>query len=522
MPQDKKTATPSPLPDAMVPDHKPRIAVGALLFEGNTLSPLVNTEADFRNKYFATGPALLAMLRPGGVEMSGAIRVLEAAGADIAPLFATHGGAGGRVSAEAWAELKGRLLAALRGAGRLDGLYLALHGAMVCEDTDDAEGDLLAEVRAIVGPEVPVAVSCDLHAHVTPAMLAHADILLAYQTYPHDDAMETGGRATRLLLRTVFGEIHPVVRACRAPLLVAPPACRTAGEGPMAHFNRWARQHEGRGDALVISYLPTQPWLDLPEVGFTAVVVTDANPAAAERLAFQLAEAAWKRREDFDVAVLAPEEAIRRGLELPQGPAVLADVADCTGGGATGDSAVVLRALLDHAPEAPACMLVVDPEVVQAARDAGEGARLHARVGNKRDPRYGEPVPVEARVQRLFDGRFTYRGGILAGGEASMGPSALLQAGGVQLVVSSQASYEYADEQFRAAGVDPWACRFVVVKNPMNYQSAYAAAPARWVLDTPGPTTCNLAAVPWQRITRPRYPVDTGFQPEFTPLAGRR
>ena len=146
-----------------------RIAIGALLFEGNTLSPVVNELIDFQNKYCEDGPRLVAKLRGQGVEMSGAIAVLEAEGVEIVPLFASHGGAGGRVSAGAWRELKTRLLEPLRAAGEVDGVYLALHGAMVCQGEDDPEGAILEEARAIVG-SVPIAVSTDPHALVTRQM----------------------------------------------------------------------------------------------------------------------------------------------------------------------------------------------------------------------------------------------------------------------------------------------------------------------------------------------------------------
>ena len=491
-----------------------RIAIGALLFEGNTLSPLKNGLQDFQNKYYASDAEMLALLRGGQVEMSGAIATLEAEPeVELVPLFATHGGAGGRVSAEAHGILRENLLAPLRGAGPLDGIYLALHGAMVCEGTDDAEGDLLEQVRTIAG-RVPLAISLDLHAHVTQKMLALSDLLIGYQHYPHDDGFETGERCAQLLLRTVRREIAPLMRMRQAPMIIPSPNTRTSGSGPMADFNRWARQQEGTGRALAISYFPTQPWLDLPEVGCSAVVITDGDEKSARSLATELAGMFWRRRAEFEVPLVPPAEAIRRGMALAGAPVILTDTADCVGGGGSGDSALVLQALLDSPLDEPATMLIVDPETVAQAQRVGSGASFAARLGNKQNPIYGSPVEAEATVLRLFEGRFSYSGGILAGGSATMGPSALLRVGPVQLVVSSYSSYEYADEQFRAAGVDPGQCKFVVVKNPMNYQAAYEGAAAMMVLDTPGPTTCNLAGVDWQRITRPRYPLDLDFSPE--------
>ncbi|MCP5152606.1 MAG: M81 family metallopeptidase [Ectothiorhodospiraceae bacterium] len=484
-----------------------RVGIGALLFEGNTLSPVVTELRDFESKYLARGEDVLGSLRGSNTEMAGAIDTLELHAVDIAPLLATHGGAGGRVSAAAHAALTGDLLARLRAAMPLDALYLALHGAFVAQGVDDMEGALLALVREIVG-DIPVAVSCDLHAHITTEMVRHADILIGYRHYPHDDTYDTGRRCAGLLLRTLRGQIRPLTVMHKVPMVVPAQKQRTKSDGPMGALHARARAREAAGDVLALSYFPVQPWLDFPDVAFTAVAVTDDDPEGAEQAAADLADAAWRRRHEFDVETVAPAEAIRAGLAVEGGPVVLADAADCTGGGATGDSAVVLAALLEHAPQASAVILIVDPETVAAATAAGIGGRFLARIGNKLDPTYGAPVEAEALVERLVDGGFTYTGGLLGGVTATMGPSAVLRVGAVTVVVASLSSYEYADEQLRAAGVDPWRCKFVVVKNPMNFQQAFADAPAAFTLDTPGPTTPNLARVPWRHWTRPVYPLD--------------
>jgi microcystin degradation protein MlrC len=394
----------------------------------------------------------------------------------------------------------------------LDGIYLALHGAFLSEKVEDVEGEILEEVRETVG-RVPVVISCDLHAHITPKMMDLADMIIGYKHYPHDDARETGERCADLLLRTLKAEIRPLMRKCKAPMIVPPLNCRTEGEGPLARIGAWARAREEE-EALSVSYFPVQPWLDLPDVGFTAMAITDDDHDGANRIALELCKKAWALRRDFNIGLYKPEEAIRRGLDIEGGPVILSDTADCVGGGGSGDSAVVLRALLDCGTAEPAVMLIVDPETVHECKRPGVGGRFQARIGNKLNPVYGEPVEAEAQVLRIFDGDFFYRGGILAG-PAAMGPSAVLKVGSARVVVSSYSSYEYADEQFLAAGLDPHDFKFVVVKNPMNYLAAYAYAPAKMVLDTPGPTACNLAAVPWQHITRPRFPVDDDFQPEF-------
>jgi microcystin degradation protein MlrC len=187
---------------------------------------------------------------------------------------------------------------------------------------------------------------------------------------------------------------------------------------------------------------------------------------------------------------------------------VLADAADCVGGGASGDSAAALAALLAHAPASPAAIHIADATAATAALAAGPGARIRIGLGNRRDPSYGPPLEVEALVLRAAPDSFVYAGGLMRGVRAQTGPSAVLSVGAVEILVTSNACYEYADEAFVAAGIDPRSKAFVVVKNPMNYQQAYAGAAAMTILDTPGPTTPNLAALPFRAVGRPLFPLD--------------
>jgi microcystin degradation protein MlrC len=503
----------------------PRVALGGLLFEGNTLSPVRNPLSTFTNNPYAEGEAVIRHFAGGDTEAAGALSVLEAAGATAVPLLYTHGGAGGRVTAEAWRTLRDGLLARLRAALPVDGVYLALHGSMLTETTNDPEGELLDAVRALVG-SAPIAVSCDMHAHVTMRMLEAADILLGYQLYPHDDGVETGQRATGLLLRTIAGEIRPRMAVCKLPMILQAQKQRTRGPTPMREMYRLARALEATGSVLSASYFPVQPWMDVDDLGVAGLAIADGDEARAARAAEAIASGFWERRDAFEVETASVEDAIRAGLAAPPGFCVLADAADCVGGGARGDSAVVLAQLLALAPDATAAVPLVDPEAAAAAHRAGEGARLSLGLGNRSVPDYGAPVAIEAEVVRLFGGTFTYSGGIMGGATAEMGPSAWLRVENADVVVASNPTYEYGDEQFQAAGFDPRTRRFVVVKNPMNYQQAYAGASAMFILETPGPTTPALSriAIPRARAGRPFWPFERDVAPVIAarPIRRRR
>ena len=498
-----------------------RVAIGGIAFEGNSLSPARSGRAQFEQKYLKIGREIVTDLAGTGTEYGGAIDVLELRGAEIVPLLATHGGAGGRVTAECWRELKGELLAQLRAAMPVDGVYLALHGAMLCEDNDDPEAEILEEVRAIVG-ERPIAASYDLHAHLTPRMVRTADITLAYQLYPHDDTFETGQRTVGLLLRTLDGEIDPVVSMCTVPAIIPSQKQRTKGSTPMAALYRLARSYEAESGALAVSYIATQPWMDVPGLGFSAVAVADRNAALADEIATGMARRFWQGRHDFDVDIVAIDDAVRRGAAINGNPVILVDAADCVGGGAVGDSVEVLKRVLALASDASVTTLIVDAETAKQAHAAGIGAKIDVELGNKLDPSYGTPLTARATVERLSDGRFRFSGGVFGNTEAQMGPTALLRIAAGQIVVASFPSYEYAGEQLRALGLDPREMKFVIVKNPMNYQQAFEGAAAFFILASPGPTTPDLKNISLPRAGRPKFPFDDNFDVDFTPIRSKR
>jgi microcystin degradation protein MlrC len=495
------------LPAAILPWRRTtmRFAVGAMLFEGNTFSPVVATRADFTAKYLFEDQAVLDRLRGTGTEIGGAIDEAAACGDTLVPLLATHGGAGGRVAAATTRDVVSALLARIAALPPVDGIYLALHGAFVSEDSLDVDGELLRAVRDL-RPGTPVAVSCDLHAHVTDAMLAHCDVLTGYRHYPHDDTHETGRRALAMLRDIVAARLKPVMVRCRLPLIVPAQKQRTRGDGPMAELRALAAELT-TGPIRDIAHFCVQPWIDAPGLGFTTVVTAHEDAVAAEVAATRVAAAMWARRHRFLVETLPPAAAIARGLGA-DGLVVLADAADCVGGGASGDSAAALAALLAHAPASPAAIHIADDVAARTALAAGAGAKIAIGLGNRRDPAYGAPLAVTAEILRPAPSDFVYAGGLMRGVRAHAGPSAVLRVGAVDVLVTSNACYEYADEAFAAAGIDVRAKKFVVVKNPMNYQQAYAAAAAMFILDTPGPTTPNLAALDFRAVDRPLFPLD--------------
>lgn len=422
---------------------------------------------------------------------------------------------------DCYRQLKTELLERLRAALPMDGLLLPLHGAAVVEEIGDLEEDLLAAVRGMVGEELPVVATLDLHAHISEGMVRHADGLVAWETYPHRDAFSTGERGAKLLVDALDGRCRPTMAVAKVPVITSAIHASTDGDDPFARVMRFAKELEQEERVLSTSALLVHPYLDLRGMGSGGVVVTDGDMERAERLALEIASRYWDMRRELEPEMYTPREAIARGLENEEGLILLVETADCCGGGAAGDSVASLMALLEAGIEQPALVPVVDPEVAGICHRAGVGATVEVDLGHKVDPRWGEPIRVKGRVSGIGDGQFDYSGGIFAGTGGDMGPTAVLEVGSVQVLVTTHATYDWMDEQYRAMGLDPTAARFVVAKNPMNYRMAYGEIAGEiFILDTPGPTPATVRHFDFQKLERPFFPVDADMN-EFRPVIYR-
>jgi len=364
-------------------------------------------------------------------------------------------------------------------------------------------------VRALVGPDIPLALTLDLHGNITGRMVAAADIIVSYEHYPHDDARATGARAARLLLKTLRCQINPVVARVQLPMLLTAFRASTLGDGLFAQLVQAARELEEESGVLSASMSFVGSYIDVPEMGCSSVVVADGDVDLAVRGATYLAGLFWGRRCEFVVPTWSVQQAVQRGLEIEGGPVLLLDTADTTGGGSAGDGIGLVRELLALGVEEPCLAMVVDPEAVARCQEVPIGREIVLEVGHKLDPQWGKPLGIRAKVKCKSNGHFQYGGGILGGAHASMGSTVVLQIGSVHLLVSSLPTYDWAYEQYEAAGLDPRRAKFVGVKNMMNFRFGYRdIMKAYFVLDLPGPTPADMRALPFGRIKRPAFPFD--------------
>lgn len=490
----------------------PRILILECKQEVSTFNPHLSGYDDFAIR---RGQEVLDYHRTVRNEVCGALSVLEAqAEIEIVPAYSAFFiTSGGTLAQAAWEKIAAELLQAVKQAGAVDGVYFCLHGAMAAEAEMDPEGWLLAETRQITGENVPIVISLDLHGILTDRMIEQSDAIVAYHTYPHVDFYETGQRAARLLLRILFDGMKPVTAKVTVPALVRGDELITA-TGSIRHAVNAAKQLEQQPDVLSAAMMWGNPFTDVPALASWAFVVTDNDPALAEREALRIAELFWQHHEKMRVPLKSLAEMAAIVKTHTSGTLGLVDAADATSSGASGDSNAILRQLIETGCTARVLLPIVDAPAVKAAFAADIGSTITAMIGGTLDPRRFKPLQITAKVRLLADGRFRSES---FGEEWLAGPTAVLEAGSFTLVVSSRAVNLYDRSFFYAHGQNPARFDAVVIKSPHCQPHMYADWCAKMVhVDAPGSSSANLPYLGHTRCARPMFPLDAEvrFEPK--------
>lgn len=400
----------------------------------------------------------------------------------------------------------------------VDGVCLCLHGAMVPEGMDDGEGPLVARVREAVGPDVPIAVTLDLHGNNTDQLVEMADILVAFETYPHVDMGKTGERAMDLLAATMRGEISPTMHIERPPVLMTGPKQNTR-EGPMAEVMAKARDLEARDGVLKVNVFPGFYQADVPSMGFSVPVVTDDDEALATEVARELSTYVWENREQFIGEYPDPTEAVQQAKELAEdledgdGPVVMADVGDNPGGGGAADGTTVLRELLDQGVQNAGFAIIRDPESVADCVEAGVGERVTLTLGGKTDDLHGDPIEnLDGYVKTLTDGKFRNTGPMGTGSENKLGRGVHLRCGeddGLSVILTENRMQPLDAEIWRHVGIQPERLDVLVVKSTNHFRADYEPMSSTVIpINSIGLVAMDPQMFEFTNITHPQFPID--------------
>lgn len=491
-----------------------RIASGGVQHETNTFSATPTRLEDFIRDSncgpeLSGGEMIFERFRGTGAIHGGYIAGAESVGAELVPLLCARAQPSGAVEQSAFDTMLSWFLQRLKAAGPVDGVLLDLHGAMVTEQFEDAEGAFIAAVREAVGPQMPLVVTLDLHANITSRMAELADVIIGFDTYPHVDMYERGFEAAVLLSRMIRGEVRPVMEFRQLPLLTMPPMQCTLRE-PMQSLMQRVFQMEAEPGVLTATVAMGFPFADIADAGVSVLVTVDGDRALAKRKADELAGWLWDLRDALQPQLTKIEEVIRIANADPNSGLILfADGSDNPGGGAPCDGTVALRALIDANFQGAVVGVLCDPEAALQAHRAGVGATIEVCLGAKVDRLHGTPVKTRAYVRNLSDGRFTYRGAMMRGVEDQLGPTATLVIGGVEVVVSTYRRQLLDSEMLRIAGINPAARRLIVLKSAVHFRADFGPiAKQIFDADTPGVHRPDFAAFNYKKLRRPIYPLD--------------
>ncbi len=488
------------------------VLTAEFLHETNTFNKNLTGYDAFMDRYGFFGDDAIKERGHANTELAGFLDAGRVHGWKTHHVLSASAEPAGPVTRDAFDRLTDPIVAAARQLkGELSGILLGLHGAMVTEFCEDGEGELLARLRTAVGPDMPIAITLDLHANVTRQMCDLANIIVSYKTYPHIDMRERGKQAGDILQRAMAGEIKPVTLRVHRPMLDEINGGRT-DVGPMIERIAKAQAYEKEPGVLAVSINAGFGNADIKEVGPTILVTCDGDKTRHQAFADAIADDIWACRFDILNRYHPVEDAaaICKNYKRGKGPIIVADYADNPGGGGYGDSTELLRALLE-AKVSDACFgPMVDPDVALAMRQHKIGDTVSVRLGGKTDPRFGgAPLELTGKLLLVSDGDYVGDGPMVGGLRLSYGPTAVLQVEGITILVTTEAAQMLDLQQFRAFGIDPAAKTVVALKSMQHFRAAFEPIAGEVIVcDSGALCTLQLEKLPYRNVPRPIFPLD--------------
>jgi microcystin degradation protein MlrC len=501
-----------------------RIAVGGFLHETNTFAPTKATYDAFVHgggwPSMVKGEDVLT-IRNINVGLAGFIGAAEANGWELVPTIFAAATPSAHVTRDAYERIAKVIVDGIASAGPIDAVYLDLHGAMVAEHFDDGEGEILSRVRKVIGKDVPLVVSLDLHANVTPDMVEHADALIAYRTYPHVDMADTG-RACAKHLALLLKSKQRFAKAFRQlPFLIAISWQCTNDQPTKGIYEKLAALES---DAVpTLSFAPGFPAADFADCG-PSVFAYGRTQAHADAAADKIVAIIESHEDDFDGRIYSPDEGVRLAMELAKTakkPIIIADTQDNPGAGGDSDTTGMLRALVRNKAARAATGVIYDPESARAAHQAGVGATVTLALGGKSGIPGDAPYKETFVIEKLSDGNFIAPGPYFGGRAMEMGPSACLRIGDISVVVSSHKAQLADQAMYRYVGIEPTEQKILVNKSSVHFRADFEPIAEKLLIcAAPGAMPADTSTLAWTRL-RPGIRIKPNGAP-FTPQAKSR
>jgi len=485
-----------------------RAVIAMMEHETNTFSPVPTPYARFGSPEVPTGKDVVHLFKGTGTGLGAFLDIAASEGMEMVTPIAGNANPSGKVEAAAYQAMCDAILDAVK-AG-CDVCFLDLHGAMVAETTDDGEGTLLKQIRALA-PDLPIAISLDLHANITDDIVDNCNVLVGYKTYPHVDMYQAGEHAGRIMVRALAGEVKPVMAWGQRPIL-AQTLRMGHDDEPMKTMIAMAREAEAQG-LLAASVFGGFPLADFRDAGLSVVTIADGDRSAAQQASEKLLSQAWHERAEFIYHAEPLAETVAKAKTLGEGPIVMLDHADNSASGGTQDTTAVLKEVIDQGLENAAFFAICDPAAVDEMTAAGVGQTVTVELGGKVDMpaigKKGEPLAVTGKVRALTDGDFIVTVPMGKGTTMSMGKTAVLDTGKLQIVVISRHTEPYDPGCFRSVGIEPTEKTFLILKSRIHHRAGFAAiAKHELRLNGVGVTSSDNSLFKFEKVRRPIYPLE--------------
>ncbi len=490
-----------------------KIGIAMMSHETNTFSPVPTDLKRFSggNDAPPSGQTALDIYKGTASCLGGFIEVAEKHKAEILMGIAAGAPPSGPVEQETYEFICSEIL---RLAGKVEGLMLDLHGAMVTQELSDGEGELLVRIRDKF-PKLPIVISLDMHANVTKKMISNCDVLTGYHTYPHIDMDKTAIRAASIFFSMLNQKTRPTMSWSNAPML--PHVMRQGTDDEPNRSLQLKAEKLEETECLAVSVFTGFPHADIKDAGLSVVTITDANPSKAEETTHQLLDQAWAERENFVYHIESLDQSMKRAKESAstpkKGPVVLLDHYDNTASGGTMDTTEVLESILKHELEDVAAFGFYDPTVVDEMQKAGVGNKITVSLGAKLFmdalEKQSRPIEVTGEVKAIFNGKFKAKVAMARGLTVNMGTTAILSVGSIDIIIVSRHVEPTDPECFRCLGIEPTEKRYLMLKSRIHYRVGFKGI-AKDIIECAGVGVCtsNYDQINFNTVRRPIFPLD--------------
>jgi microcystin degradation protein MlrC len=483
-----------------------KILIGEFKHETNSFSPFPTNMKSFRDRHIFEGNEIIDYFEGTKVEIGGFIDVAKRENFKLIPTIAANAMPAGKVTLDVYNYVKNSILDGIRQNKDIKGVLLALHGAMVLEDSQDGEGDLLEAIRLEVGSYIPIIVSLDLHVNLTEKMMKNATAFFPFDTYPHVDMYETGVRAAQCMVDTLRKKQKPIMSHRKLPILS--PSLETSIE-PCKSFSIMTKEWEKQDGVISVSVSYGFPWSDVEGCGISVTAVTNNNKEQADIIVEDIEKKLLARYKEFIKVFETPETAIEKALMFDGKPVVFAEVSDNPGGGGPEDGTHLLRKMIEMKVENAGVAFICDPEAVDKAIQAGVTSKVKISLGAKSTSIVGQPIECEAVVKTITDGIYRNEGFVEHGVINNIGRTVVLGIDGIDVIVAEKRIQPYCPSIFRRMGLEPSKMKIVVVKSSLHFKASYdPISPLIIFVDTPGIMSPALINYEFKNVKRPIFPLD--------------